>query len=503
MSKRGGFLEPFFARFRTKAASPTGTEGVGGTGVYGGYIDQKEQDASLSGVERYRTFSNILVNTSIVAAAVRLYLNMVGKARWRFEPVSGDDVNEDDALEHAERIEHILTKDMTTPWGRVVRRASMYRFHGFSIQEWTGKREDDGTIGLLDVEPRPQLTIERWDLDETGTVFGVFQRSPQDAREIYLPRAKLLYLVDDALNDSPEGLGLFRHIVEAQRRLRRYEQLEGFAYETDLRGIPVGRAPIEDLNKQVRAGTITEQDKTNYIAGLKTFLEKHIKNPALALLLDSATYKTTDEKGTPSTTPQWDLQLLNGGATAHEAVAKAIERLNREIARVLGVEQLLLGERGGGSLALAESKANTLAMIVDSALEEIEEAVQSDLVARLYEVNGWDEELMPTAKTEKLQHRTITEITQALRDLSNASTAIGPEDEAFGEVFDQLGLTRPVFDEMSRARDEALLAAGGIPGGPNIPPQPGQPPGAPEPAPATPDDDDTPDTEEDDKGATS
>ena len=120
----------------------------------------------------------------------------------------------------------------------------MYRFYGFSIQEWTARRRDDGFLTFADIAPRSQRTIERWDVDEAGQVLGALQRSPQTQEEIYLPREKLLYIVDDTLNDSPEGLGLFRHLVAPSRRLKRYEQLEGFGFETDLRGIPIGRSPV-------------------------------------------------------------------------------------------------------------------------------------------------------------------------------------------------------------------------------------------------------------------
>ena len=54
----------------------------------------------------------------------------------------------------------------------------------------------------------------------TGTVEGIWQRSPQTQEYYYIPRAKTFYLVDDTLNDSPEGMGLFRMMVQASERLK-------------------------------------------------------------------------------------------------------------------------------------------------------------------------------------------------------------------------------------------------------------------------------------------
>jgi len=53
--------------------------------------------------------------------------------------------------------------DMERPWHRVVRRAAMYRVYGYSWQEWIAKKRDDGVIGYLDIEPRTQSTITRWE----------------------------------------------------------------------------------------------------------------------------------------------------------------------------------------------------------------------------------------------------------------------------------------------------------------------------------------------------
>src|SRR5690606_18061192 len=124
------------------------------------------------------------------------------------------------AQEAADFVESVMF-DMETSWAKIARRASMYRFNGFGIQEWTAKRRDDGRIGLKDIAARPCHTITRWEIDEaTGEIRGVYQTNPQTGREIFLPRGKVIYLVDDSLTDHPEGLGLFRNLVEPATRLR-------------------------------------------------------------------------------------------------------------------------------------------------------------------------------------------------------------------------------------------------------------------------------------------
>ena len=264
---------------KKRKASPTKTLGTAGTAIYGGYVVHQEKNKDLAEHDsRYRMFAQILANTSIVAAGVRYFLKLISDSKWTFKPAEKDKTEE-----YSQKAEEILTEDPDTPWPRILSRAAMYVFYGFSVQEWTAMRREDGVMTFKDISPRAQSTIERWDQDRTGTIYGCFQTAPQDEEEIYLPREKIMYIVDDSLNDSPEGWGLFRHLVEPAQRLERYEQLEGFGFETDLRGIPLGRAPLGELEEAVEDESIEfdEAAKMKAIKPIMSFIENHIKNPKL------------------------------------------------------------------------------------------------------------------------------------------------------------------------------------------------------------------------------
>lgn len=418
--------------------NPLSTLGVSGTVIYGGHINDNERNPVLSNREsKYRTYSDILANTSIVAAGTRYFLNLLSKAAWSFIPAEADTSGK-----YSELIEDILFNDPATPWHRIVRRASMFRFYGFSLQEWTAKKRSDGVITFSDISPRPQLTISKWDVTVSGTVNGIVQESPQDLRSIYIPRSKLLYIVDDTLNDSPEGLGLFRHLVSPAHRLERYLQLEGFGFETDLRGIPVGRGPFTELSELVASGKITQDQRTKLEAPLRSFIERHIKSDRLGMMIDSITYETQDGYNRPSNQRQWDIELLKGSPTSLKENAEAIERLNHEMARILGVDQLFLGSSKTGSYALSLDKTNTFFLLVDSALQEIAKSVDRDLISVIWELNGYPEEMKPTSKTAAMRHTDVEQITASLRDLADAGGLLDPKDGAIDEVREMLGISR-------------------------------------------------------------
>ncbi len=295
---------------------------------------------------------------------------------------------------------------------------------------------------MRDLRTRPQITIERWVTDVHGRVLGVVQTNPQNGRDIPIPRQKLVYVVDDSLSDSPEGLGLLRHLVDSCERLKRFQQLEHFGFEGDLRGVPIGRAPLAELDNMVKSKKITKAKADELLKGLRDFIKNHIRNPSMGIMLDSTPYKQTGENRTPSNTPQWDLGLLDGGNYSLEEVAEAISRIQREIARILHVEHMMLGENSAGTRSLSSDKVAAFAQLVDSALTEIVAQMESDWLKPLWELNGWPEELMPTLKVEQASSRDPAEIAEVMRAIATAGVQVDRQDEAVGELFDLMGMTR-------------------------------------------------------------
>jgi hypothetical protein len=418
-----------------------------------------ERKLNLIGQARFDEYDRMVRDVTIVAAGVRLFLNLIANAVWTVNPPEGLNGNEAPVAQGYADAAYDMLFGMTTSWSSVIRKIAMFRLQGFSVMEWTAKRMDDGSIGLLDIEHRPQRSIVRWKRDRSGTIEAVVQRVTGLA-EVELPRGKIVYAVDDLLTDNPEGMGLFRHLAETADRLKLFLDLEETGFTTDLRGIPVARAPLGEMKKEVEdAGAPdsperkkAEARRSMMLRPLRDFIEKHVRNKKTGLMLpsDPFTSNSTEKGQTPSATPKWALELLNGESTSFDSMANAVKRMNEELARVLGVEHLLLGSDGAGSLALARSKVGTFFLTVTSTLLDLVEVVDRDVLTPIADLNGWPEQLRPQMGVNEISDRDIEQVLTALKDLATAGAPLMPDDPAVGEVYDLLGLTRPPerVDEM-------------------------------------------------------
>jgi hypothetical protein len=452
--------------------SPYKDMGVAGTPVYAGYILSPERSSKLIGQEKYRTFADIMANTSIVAAGMRYFLNIVARPAWSCEAVD----TTDEAKKAAEFVEKVLFEDLHTPWSRIVRRTGTYRFYGFAIQEWTAKKNDDGTIGFKDIESRPQWTVWRWEVDEKGAVVGLWQRDPLTGRELGLPRGKVMYLVDDTLTDSPEGMGLLRHVVEPVERLKEYQKQEAYGFMRDLRGVPVGRAPIDEMQRAVKNGEIKQSDMDQALEKLLDFVRLERKGNDTAILLNSQPYISRSDTGeTIATQPKWNVDLVSGAATGLSDVAAAITRINTELARILGVEHLMLGADAAGSYALAKEKATDLYLLANSVLRDIRLQAQHDLLWPLWNLNGFDDKLMPQLKSEDVSPKDVAQIAGVMQQMATAGAPMLPNDEAINWVRDLLGAPHvdiSHYDDYPELLQQPPEVAASVGGGAEAPPLP-------------------------------
>ena len=440
-----------------RKVAPTATAGKPGARVFGGYIASDERNRELVGLRRYQHGSDMLVNSSIVAASMRLYLDLIAQARFTFDGT-------DEAVEMAETA---LFEDPATPWHRIARRAGFFVYWGFSVQEWTMARREDGALTFHDIAPRAQRTIERWDVDQnTGAVRGFIQRNPNNyGEEIYIPRGKCMYMVDDALNDSPDGLGLYRNMIERYMKLIEYEKLEWSNFEDVALGTLIAMVPFSLLESYVQSSnqTLTDEGRRALEAPIKQFLQDRVEGRGKrnAIALDSAPYEgiTVDNENRPTSLRQWLIERMKSETGGLSPFDVAINRLNTELSRVMGTEGMMLGG-GSGSFALSKDKSHNFMLKVDGANKEIAETVKSDLLVPLWMVNGRDLSTVPEVNVEAVRFKDFEAIAKMLRDTAAAGAILDPQDPVVDAMRDLAGVPKSEGMMGSDDMDSSLMGGG-------------------------------------------
>lgn len=463
-----------------RPTSPTKPNGGDGVQAYGGFLPTDERRPELTGSAKWITYGNA-TNTAIVATGLRRTLDMLSGTEWHCEE---NEAGGKDAKRGVDLVtKGLLKAQMPKPWSSVVRKAALYRYYGFSLHEWTVARNSDGDLAFADISHRPQYTIDGWDKPSDQLPWNAVRQLTRTGNRYVIPRERLLYAVDDCLTDSPDGIGLLRHVVELVRRLGVLEGLEILAYETDLRGLPVGRAPLGELKAQAAGPGKTQGQIDAFIAErtrvLRASLVGIVKNPDKLqhLLLDSAPYLNAD-LSTVSQIQKWGLELLKGQSNGVDAVAMAIGRLQLEIARVLGIEFALVGGNdSAGSYGMHSDKTRWFAANLATILTEIAQFATNDLARTLVGLNGLDPETAtPTLVAAPISVESVLETAQILTELGKAG--LQSDDEAINVIRKRAKV--PPAPEPSPEMIGMLGMRGRLaPGEPQFlgqaPPQPGAP----------------------------
>jgi hypothetical protein len=389
--------------------------GVPGFAAYGGRVDDKERSADMRGEAKWTTYRENGLNQPAVAAGTRRFLNLCGAPRWTVPP--GKDATPEQ-IERAEFAQKQL-ENTATPWDFIVMTGCLSQFNGSAIQVTQFRKTADGRIGLADVVDRPMHTVDRWIFDEQRNVIGVVQRDPESGAEFPIERGRMVWSRDIPITDSPNGVGINRQIAEPVREAKALRKQLNVGFETDLGGVPVSYAPINDMRMLIgttppgMSRPYTQADFDRAIADVLTFTKNHVRTKETGLVLDSGPHRNS-QTGESLGAPLYKVELLQAGGKAHGDLAGRLDKVDWWVLAIIGAEYIALGADGGGSLAMAKVKSADFYRLVTGALNRFARATQRDVLRPLWALNGWDPEEAPLPDWDRSEFTDPLEVAQTL-----------------------------------------------------------------------------------------
>lgn len=387
-------------------------------------IVQEEWLRQLKGERATRIFTEMRDNDPVIGAILYAIKTLVRQTEWSVQP-TGDtpehqaaaDFVEECRLDMAHTWHDLLSEVMSMlPFGWAYFEICYKYRRGPDAENGTERSiHDDGRIGWRKVALRAQETLARWEMDDDGSVTGMWQSPPPDYKTRFIPIEKSLLFRTETHKANPEGRSILRNAYRSWYFLKRIQEIEAIGVERDLAGLPVMQVPSEMLSSSAS----TAQKST--LSTLFEMVRKVKRNEYEGIVIPSET--TSD--GSPS---GFKFGLLASGGRRPIDVNEIIKRYESRIAMSVLGEFVLLGMDSVGSFALSSNKTHLFAQALGSYLEQIADVFNRFAIPRLLKLNGMSSEFYPELQYSDIETPDLAELASAIGTLSSAGV-LTPDDK--------------------------------------------------------------------------
>lgn len=391
-----------------------------------------------------------------IAPALELVEMMIARVPWSVKIPEG---YEEQLKDKANFVRQCIN-DMDQDFQSFIKQVVSYNRYGFSVHEKVfryrlkekGSKYNDGLIGIKKLPIRSQDSIERWYWKNNGReLAGCIQNvmlpgtessngwdfvstSSNQTMEKKIPRKKFLLFRNNPLKDSPYGTSPLNGAWQAWKYKQAYQESEAIAVAQDSNGFKVLYIPPEYMT------TDASEDKKEAFEEYKKILsnmhQAKQSGVILPLLIDQDGNKMFELKFESIT-----------GQKSYDTNA-IINRYTSEILTALFADFLSLGSNGSGSFSLAESKISVVEMAIQSKLDEIKSQLNHDLIKQLFELNGWDTDILPYMDYGSVSKESLDEIGKFVQRVS-ATGNLPRTPEVINWVMKQADIPYRVDPEMS------------------------------------------------------
>jgi len=410
--------------------------GVAGQNTRNGNINSDDFLPELRGKRAIRKYREMRMNNATVGAVLYAVEQMLRDVDIKVQPTN----DSDQAKREARFVEEVL-KDMDHTLDDHISEALSFLTYGFHIGEVVYKRRQgpdfrspkkkskysDGRIGVRKIASRAPWTISKFDVDNTtGEILGVWQDVSYGTKGNYIPFRKCLYYRSTSINNDPSGQSILRNAYQSYEYLNNIQMVEAVAIERELNGIPVGRIPAEYLSSDATDDQLAVKNQFTQVLRDVKFNEQGY------ILLPSDTYP--GKEGEPTDIPLMDIRLLTSDGTRNIDIDPVVKRYQRDIARSVLSEFLMLGDSSAGSYALSKDKTTLFLRALESYIQTVVDVLQKQLLERLWELNGLNYDLMPQLTHGDVAPRDIKELAAFLRNINNANIDVSSHPETVTDL---------------------------------------------------------------------
>lgn len=394
--------------------------GAQGLRQYHGFVFEEWLPQLIPTARATKVYREMRDNSSVIGAFLWAIEMLLRGVEWTVEPYDESPA----AAKDAEFLESAMV-DMSQSWEDMIAEILSMLVFGYSYHEIVYKKRggdtndpttrskyNDGLYGWRKIPIRAQETLFRWEFDDTGGLQGMWQRHPTKFTELFIPIESALLFRTTSHKGNPEGRSILRNAYRSWWFLKRLEEIEAIGVERDVAGIPTAGIPPElfnsNLPEHVSAYNMWKSLVTN------------LRNDEQAGILYPLSY---DEHGNPRT----KIELLSTAGQKQFNTDAIIARYRTDIALAALSDVILLGHEKVGTHALAVTKEDLFLRGLEAQLDMIAAVLNDHAVPRLFRLNGWPTDNLPTLEHGEIRSIGILDLTQAVLNLAQAGMPFFPD----------------------------------------------------------------------------
>lgn len=353
--------------------------GSTGLNIFGGRVNQ-EFLTELQGLKGYRIYEEMRKNDPVIGGLLFATEMAIRRVHW-FAKGSDDEsttfleeCKDDMSMTWNDFISEVLTM---LPFGwawfeqvykerrgrNALDRTMQTPIFGLTsnlTEDPPRSKYNDGRIGWRKFAYRPPDTLERWEMDKSGGILGMWQRDIYVMRApVFLPLEKSILFRTRMERNNPEGSSVLRNSYRPWFFKKELEKFEAIALERTGAGIPVIKLPLGYTSKDLS----TAKQVVRRIR--------------------------VDEQMGITLPPGWELELMRtNGRAETQTYEMAIDRYSNHILMSLLLTFIALGTRSVGAFALVKAQQDFFKLALVGWVTNIADTINMYAVRTLFELNS-------------------------------------------------------------------------------------------------------------------
>lgn len=388
---------------------------------------------ALRGRQGIQTYRQMALNDATISSVMFAVEMSIRAVQWE---IAQNEASDDDV----DFLKTVIFEDMEHSFQDFLSEVVSFLVFGWGVHEIVYKLRNgysldikkhsnfsDGKIGIRKLSQRPQTTLHRWRFREDGSVKAMEQQTNSRLGTATIPIEKLFYVRTTSSEANPEGKSMLRGAYRSWYLVKHIEQIEAIAIERELNGLPVVSIPGSLLEAASRTDDSPETASAKLIVEHYAEAAKNIKiNSQGSLIIPSDLYPNND--GTLSNNRQVVFELLSSTGTRAIDTDKTISRYQAGIMRTVLADFLLLGSvRSGTGNAQTQDRSQLFSEALGGWLDMLEYSFNKQVISRLWHLNGFDVEKMPTIKHGSVTRKSLEMISGYVQKLSQAGMPLFPD----------------------------------------------------------------------------